>query len=221
MTEKFDFKLVLDILLTLLLLFLMGFQFWGEIPHEVAGTSMFILFIAHHCLNSYWHKRLFNGRYTPLRILTLVIDLLLVITMLMLMYSGIVLSRHVFAFLSIKSGFVLSGKLHLLGAYWGFILMSLHLGLHWQMVWGKIISRLHFNPSNAQNKLLLGLATLFAVYGIYVFYSRDFLASLLLENEFAFMDYAEPKIAFYCDYLAVMALGIFLAHYAGRLCQHK
>ena len=43
-------KIVVDVWMTLLLLFLMGYQLWGESAHEWAGAFMLVLFIAHHAL---------------------------------------------------------------------------------------------------------------------------------------------------------------------------
>ena len=51
MKPKARLKVGIDILMTLLLLFLMGYQFWGEAAHEWAGAGMFALFIVHHLLN--------------------------------------------------------------------------------------------------------------------------------------------------------------------------
>ena len=79
--------------MTLSLLFVMGYQFWGEVLHEWIGTGMFLLFIVHHILNGYWHKRLFKGKYSAQRILILCIDGLVLIAMFAQMYSGIVMSR--------------------------------------------------------------------------------------------------------------------------------
>ena len=44
-------KIVVDALMTLLLLFLMGYQLWGESAHEWVGAGMLVLFLAHHILN--------------------------------------------------------------------------------------------------------------------------------------------------------------------------
>lgn len=44
-------KIIVDVLMTLVLLFLMGYQFWGEAAHEWAGAGMLLLFLAHHFLN--------------------------------------------------------------------------------------------------------------------------------------------------------------------------
>lgn len=59
--------------MTVLLLFLMGYQFWGDPYHEVAGAAMFVLFIAHHLLNVNWYKNLFKGKYSPARVITVVV----------------------------------------------------------------------------------------------------------------------------------------------------
>ena len=58
-----------------------------------------------------------------------------------------------------------------------------------------------------------------AGYGVWVFISRDFLTYLFLKSEFVFLDYSEPKILFYIDYLALMVLFIFVAHYGSKLCR--
>ena len=67
MKPKAVIKLAVDVFMTLALLFLMGYQFWGEAPHEWVSAGMFLLFVAHHLLNGRWHKTLFKGKYSALR----------------------------------------------------------------------------------------------------------------------------------------------------------
>ena len=50
MNAKAKLKIVLDVAMTLALLFLMGYPWWGDVAHEWAGAGMFTLFIAHHIL---------------------------------------------------------------------------------------------------------------------------------------------------------------------------
>ena len=45
--------------------------------------------------------------------------------------SGIVLSQHLYRFLKISKGASIARSVHLVCAYLNYILMSLHLGLHW------------------------------------------------------------------------------------------
>lgn len=218
MKPKTVIKLAVDVVMTLALLFLMGYHFWGEILHEWVGVGMLLLFIAHHILNGHWHKNLFKGKYEALRVLTLCIDFLVLISMLVQMYSGIVMSRYVFDFLSFSGGMSLARRLHILGAYWGFLLMSLHLGLHWNMILG--MSRKAAGiKSKAKSRSIIAfiIGLVIAGYGVWAFISRDFLTYVFLKSEFVFLDYSEPKVLFYIDYLALMGLCIFIAHYSTKL----
>lgn len=220
MKPKAVIKLAVDVFMTLALLFLMGYQFWGEAPHEWVGAGMFLLFVAHHLLNGRWHKTLFKGKYSALRTVTLCVDLLLLLAMLAQMYSGIVMSRYVFAFLPGTGGMSLARRLHILGAYWGFLLMSVHLGLHWNMILGMLRKALKIKSKTKSPSMIAFAAGLvISGYGIWVFISRVFPTCLFLKSEFVFLDYSEPKIFFYIDYLALMGLCIFIAHYSTKLME--
>lgn len=219
MNIKPKLKWTLDVLMTIALLFLMGYQFWGEAAHEWIGAGMFVLFTGHQVCNLNWYKNLFRGKYTPMRIFQTVIDLLTLAAMLMQIYSGIVLSRHVFAFLPIQGGMALARRLHILGSYWGFLFMSLHLGLHWGMILN-VAAKIRNRGKAGGNKFLVvpflaGLAV--AMYGLVVFIKRDFPDYMLLKSEFVFMDFEESRFLFFMDYLALMGLGVFLAHYGAKL----
>lgn len=220
MKPKVIVKISVDVLMTLALLFLMGYHLWGETLHEWVGVGMFILFIVHHILNGNWHKAIFKGRYTPMRIIMLCINLLLFITMLIQFYSGVVMSRTVFSFMPSIGGMALARILHILGAYWGFILMSLHLGLHWNMILGmlKKVTGIKNMAKNGRTIIfVIGFAI--AAYGIWVFFDRNFPTYLLLKTDFVFLDYNESKLLFYVDYLALMGVWIFAAHYGTKIVQ--
>ena len=220
MKPKAVIKLAVDVFMTLALLFLMGYQFWGEAPHEWVGAGLFLLFVAHHLLNGRWHKTLFKGKYSALRTVTLCVDLLLLLAMLAQMYSGIVMSRYVFAFLPGTGGMSLARRLHILGAYWGFLLMSVHLGLHWNMILGMLRKALKIKSKTKSPSMIAFAAGLvISGYGIWVFISRGFPTCLFLKSEFVFLDYSEPKIFFYIDYLALMGLCFFIAHYSTKLME--
>lgn len=220
MKSKAVLKLVVDVFMTVALLFLMGYQFWGEAPHEWVGLGMFILFILHHVLNASWHINLFKGKFSTLRILTLCTDFLVLISMLAQIYSGIVMSRYVFSFLPSGGGMALARRLHILGAYWGFLLMSLHLGLHWNMILGIARKAARMKKhSKVRSIISFVIALVIAGYGVRALIGRDFVTYLFLRSEFVFLDYSEPKILFYMDYLALMGLCIFVAHYSVKLIQ--
>ena len=128
MKAKQSVKVCIDIAMTLGLLFLMGYHLWGDTAHEWVGAGIFVLFILHHILNWRWWAGLFKGKYSAVRILQVVIDLLTLAAMLGLMVSAVILSNNVFAFLHIRGHMSFARRLHMAAAYWGFLLMAAHLG---------------------------------------------------------------------------------------------
>lgn len=221
MKPKQRAKILVDICMTVGLLILMGYHFWGDTAHEWVGAGMFVLFILHHILNWSWWKSLFKGRYPALRVLQVIVDVLALCAMLGLMVSGVILSREVFAFLPIRGGTAFARVLHMLSAYWGFVLMAAHLGLHWGILVG-IAQR--FGTVQSSNKLRSMLSALLgggiALYGAAALVRRGLPTYLFAQTEFVFLDYGESKILFYLDYLAMMGTFIFLAHYAAKLLKN-
>ena len=215
MKIKVRIKWILDVLMTIALFFLMGYQFWGETIHEWIGAGMLVLFIAHQICNLNWYKNLFRGRYHVTRTVWCIIDILTLAAMLVLMYSGITMSRHVFAFLPMRGGMALARRLHILGSYWGYLLMSLHLGLHWRMVLNVFGKRRAAQKKYSITGFMISL--IIAAYGMYAFIKRYFRTYLFLRSEFVFLDYDEPRLLFLMDYLALMGVCIFIIHYGVKL----
>ena len=63
---KKNTRLIIDISMTVLLPILMAYSLIGEQFHEIAGTLMLVLFIAHHVMTRGWYKALFKGKYNVL-----------------------------------------------------------------------------------------------------------------------------------------------------------
>lgn len=204
-------KIAVDAAISASMLLLMAYGLVGETAHEWIGVGMFALFAAHHVLNRRWIKAVPQGRYTPLRIVQTVLVGLIFLCMMGSMVSGIVLSRHVFAFLPKRGGYAWAGKLHILCAFWGFVLMSLHLGMHWNML--LTIARKHLRPNPIRTWALRIAGYAFAAYGAFAFVRRDVGLYLLLKSHFVFFDYSEPLVAFLLDYLAVMALFVAVGYH--------
>ena len=220
MKAKAKCKIAADAAMTLGLLFLMGYQLWGDVAHEWAGAGMFVLFIAHHVLNRNWYKNLSRGKYPPSRVFQLAVDGMVFLAMLGLMASGIMLSNHVFAFWDIHGGMSFARLLHMAASYWGFVLMSLHLGLHWGLFTGLARKALRLkSPSRVRRFLLPTVAAAIAAYGLFAFIQRGLLTYMLVRTQFVFLDFSEPPLLFYLDYLAMMGTFICLGYYPSRLLQ--
>ena len=122
------------------------------------------------------------------------------------MISGIMLSNHVFAFLNIRGGMSFARLTHMASSYWGFVLMAMHLGLHWGMFLGMARKALkRRQPSRLRKILLPTLGAAIAAYGVATFIRRDLLSYMLLQTHFVFLDFSEPIFLFYLDYLATVS----------------
>ena len=104
----------------------------------------------------------------------------------------------------------------MLCAYWGFVFMSLHLGLHWRMIMG-MAGKLMKKSSKGCRWILRMTAALIAVYGVYAFIKRDFGNYMLLRYHFVFFDFEEPLALFLLDYAAIMGLFVGVGYYISVL----
>lgn len=207
--------MVLDVGMTVMLLFLMTYELIGEAAHEWLGIGMFVLFTIHHILNRKWSQCVFKGKYTLFRIWQTILVIGILITMAGSMYSGIILSKHVLSFLPIKGGGAFAREIHMVSAYCGFVLMSLHLGIHWGMMMGmarRIVKELPI----AGRWMIRGIAALVAGYGVYAFIRREIGHYMFLRNQYVFFDFEEPLIFFLADYIAVIDLFVWVSYYFSK-----
>lgn len=216
MKPKQTCKMLADIAMTLLLPVLMAYQLTGQLAHEIAGAAMLALFIAHHLLNRQWFKTLGRGKYNSLRSVQTAVDVLLLLCMLALMVSGIRLSRYVFAFLPGLGSISAARRVHLLASYWGFVLMSVHLGLHWGMVAGLLRRK-----ADAHGPLAWAAGGLTALYGAYALWRERLWLYLFLQAEFVLFDPERPAALFFLDHLAMMGLFVFLAYEAAVFLRRR
>lgn len=149
----------------------------------------------HHILNRKWSTHLLKGKYTLYRMMQTVLVFGVLAAMIGAMVSGIILSLHVFSFLPINGGRSLARSIHMLSAYWGFVLMSLHLGFHWSMMMG-MARKLVKKQSSLRAWILRILALLIAGFGLWAFVKRQIGSYMLLRNRFVFFDFDEPLVFF-------------------------
>lgn len=214
MKAKMKLKMGIDILMTVLLLGLMAYQITGQALHEWFGAGELWLFIAHNILNIRWYGNLFKGKYRLLRIIQTAVNFSVLIFMFCLGYSGIVMSRHVFAPLSIHGPMATARSMHMTASYWGFVLMSFHLGMHWGMVTG-MFGRI------SKGRALHGLpvwairlaAVLIAGYGLLCFIRKDIVSYMFLKNEFVFFDFEQSMLSVILEYAAMMGFWVFAGFY--------
>ena len=198
--KKKTVKTILDAVMTGALPVMMAYSLAGETLHEIVGTVMLVLFIAHHILNRKATAAMFKGKQTPVRILGTVVNLLLFAVMICLPISGIVLSKHLYTWLPTEKLSAIARTVHLLLSYWGFALMSFHLGLHADLWLNRLKRR-------KEAFILLAIAlTLIAACGMYAFIANRLYAYMFLETQFVFFDFDKPLILTFAENLSMIVL---------------
>lgn len=213
MRSKQILRYITDFLMMAAIILLMAYALTGQKVHEWLGVASFLLFVLHHLLNLNWFRALGKGRYTAPRILQTVLVVLLLLAMLAQMVSGIAMSRHILPFLNIPISTSTARLLHLACGYWSFVLVSLHLGFHWNMFLGLGRKLRGGKPLSAVGRTILRpLAAGIAAYGSYCFWQQDILSYMFLRTEFIFFDYEKAAVFVIVELLAMSGLWVLAGH---------
>lgn len=205
---------VLNIVMTVLLLLIMDYRFTGNAFHEIGGVVLSLLFVFHNVLNRRWYEVFFKGRQSLSRVLMTLVNLLLVATMITVFVTGVLISATVFAPLDIRSRSLFMHDLHQGAAFASFILIAIHLGMHWEILMAKLKKRLHIDASSLgwvlMNRIL---SIVIIIYGIYASFANDIGEKLLMQR--VFMGWGEEPALweFLLDYFAILGSYIVITHF--------
>ena len=227
-------RIIIDVVMYLLFIILMGHHITGNHIHEILGTGTIVLFIIHNIINVKFYKvifkchslrsdelkkinlvtsesetflrnkNLFKGKYNLKRVFLTLIDILLLFCMIGIIVSSIIISNDVFAFLKIQTT-IFGLKLHMLSTSWGFVIMSIHLGLHLNV----LISKINKKMENSTFEYVYYLVfVLILVYGIYSFIKMNFISDMFLLNPFKVYNFDESPFVFY---LHILSSSLFIS----------
>lgn len=145
---------------------------------------------------------MFRGKYHAVRILNTAVNLILAVYMILQPVTGILMSKYVLKEVTISKATGTLRTVHMTVAYWGFLLMSFHLGLHVRTVSASLKKHMSKGMKAAATLIVL----LSSAYGVYAFIKRGIGDYLLMKVKFAFFDFSETRILFLLDYAAIMVL---------------
>ena len=170
---------ILNLVMILCLLVVMDYRFTDNAIHEILSVFILLPFIIHNVLNCHWYSAIGKGKMNLLRILTTITNLLLLVMMLLVTVTGVLISQTVFSAFSLSD--LWAHELHSFSAYLGFILSAIHLGFHWNALYGKLCRWLRIDCTNFRYILLSRIASLLIIgYGIYASFTRHIGSKLLL-----------------------------------------
>ena len=214
MKQSKRLKIIIDSSMLGLLFISMAYLLIGEEIHEWIGVVLILLFMGHNIINHRWYMSMFRGKYISIRIFQEIINIMMVLSIIGLMISGVIVSRYVFKFIKFSSFTSFARTLHMLSAYWGFTSISLHLGLHFESIIGKIKKIVSEKKRAKSIKWILRIMEMFIVaYGVYALFKNDILSYMFLQKQFVFFNTEQPIILFFIDYIAIMGMWAWISYY--------
>ena len=197
-------KRIIDACMTLILLFLMAYQVTGEVLHEWIGIGMTVVLIVHHILNIKWYAVLFKGKYNAYRIITTIVNALLLMSIALTAFCGMSMSNYAVPFLYGMTDRVFAGTIHLALSFWSFMLMGIHLGLHLPAMTAKI------KPSKTTGIIVTGIFTVLAGVGLWSFIKNGIPSYITFRTHFAFFDYDKPALLVFVENLTELFFFCFI-----------
>ena len=215
MTPLFLFRLFLDLVAVSLLLAAMGYSWSGTALHEIMGTAMFLLLVAHNIFNRPWYGTITKGRREARGIITKTVNLSLLASMLTLLVTSVIISQTVFSFLPLSSTFT-TRQIHTTVAYLVLLIAAVHLGMHWTVIMGIVRARLGIQSASLlRTSLLRGLAAMIAAGGVYALFEEGVVSKLLMQLSMEFPTFS--TLSFFANHIAIVGLFACLAHYGYTL----
>ncbi|MBR3361288.1 MAG: DUF4405 domain-containing protein [Lachnospiraceae bacterium] len=213
--NKMTIKRIVDACMTVLLLCLMAYQVTGEVAHEWIGIGMTVLVIVHQILNRKWYGAVFKGKYNAYRILTTVVNVLLLIMFALTAFCGMSMSGHAVPFLYGMAKLTFVRSTHLAMSHWAFIFMGLHLGLHIPVMAAKL-------KLSAKGKTIVFVVMCcLAALGLFFFLRNRIPDYLFYRVPFAFFDYEKAGVLVFLENILMLLFWAFIGTQAALLCRKK
>lgn len=206
-------KIIIDILMIVLMLLEYSKLYTGQLLHEVFGIILFMLFVAHNILNINFYKNLFKGNYNFTRIMMTITNLAFLFCMLVTIILGIPISHQVFSFLKLK-GNMTTIKLHTILGYWGIIILAIHLGLHFKMIFTKVINKMKTN--RILKIVIYFLEILIILYGIKIMIDTNFFKYLI--GEYSFGNFNGNVIVSFINNLSIVLSISIMIYNIQKIC---
>lgn len=212
MNPIFRLRLFLDLFATLLLVFALSYWWLGNVPHEVAGTVLFVLLFAHNAFNRRWYGRSAK-RHAPRSRIDLAATSLLLASMMALLVTSLLISNSLAGLFPFENSYT-AQQVHVCAAYWATILVSVHLGMRWPVVMGVARRICGIDRDNRLRTLAVRVAAVaIAVQGAWSSSVVGLGDKLRMNMTLEWWDFEASLAGFFLHWFSVMGLFAVLGYY--------
>ncbi|HWQ06822.1 MAG TPA: DUF4405 domain-containing protein [Feifaniaceae bacterium] len=184
-SQKRVFKLILDAVMLILLVLMYRKQAISIAFHEIGGLALVGLFIIHHLVNGKWiaavTKRLFSKQTSGYARTCYIVNVLLLLAFLTVGVTGVLISKVVFS-IHVSGNFK---TLHYFSSALAVILMGVHLGLHADYIFGKLLKKGTNKIAKIALAVVLAAVLAFGGYSLFTSNFVSFLTAPLQASSFA------------------------------------
>lgn len=221
MSPVFLLRLVLDCIAAGLLLFAFAYFWQGNVSHEVAGASMFLLLVVHNVFHRRWFATLGGGPRARRGRFNIALTFVLLAGMLGLLGTSLVISETLFAGLRLDDDFT-ARQIHAGVAYWLLIIVAIHLGLRWPLLMsvGRKLCGIT-KASAARTMALRVIAIGIAVQGMSSALALNLRSRLFFQMSLDWWNFEESVAGFFGHCVAIAGLCMFLTHYTMQWLQRR
>ena len=191
-------KRIIDFCMTAALLLLMAYQVTGEVLHEWIGISMTILVIIHQILNRRWYSAVFKGKYNHYRILTTMVNTLLILFFILTALSGMSMSSHAVPFLY-----------GIINVYYSKLLHILHIP----------VMTANLKLTGSQKTALSCFFCLIAGIGLFLFIRDGRFDYMFFDAVFASFDYNKSGLLVVLENVVMLLFWGFIGAQLSNLCR--
>lgn len=219
MSRVFALRLWLDGLAAVLLVFGLSYWWLGNVAHEIAGTVMFILLIAHNLFNRRWYGNLPKTRREPRSLFNVLVTGGLLLAMLALLVTSVLISNALAPILPPWGGFTVR-QIHTVAAYWALVIVAVHLGLRWPMLMGLARTASGIRGTSVfRTWVLRAIAGLIAVYGAWSYLALGIGMKLTMQMSLDWWNFEESVAGFFIHVGAIAGLVISGTYYAMKVIE--
>ena len=207
-------KKIVDAAMTVLLMCLMAYQVTGEAAHEWIGMGMTLIVIVHQILNRKWYGALFKGKYNPYRILSTVLNILLLFCIALTAFCGMSMSGYAVPFMYGMAPVSFVRRMHLSMSHWSFVLMGLHLGMHIPAMTAGM------KWKGGVKTALSCIFTCAGGIGLYFFLRNGMPDYLFFRVPFAFLDYDKAGFLVFLENVLMLSFWALIGTQLSHICRN-
>ena len=214
-------RLCLDLLAAGLLVFGLSYWWLGDTAHEAAGLAMFLLVSLHQLFNRRWYGRVAKARHNAPSLFNVGVTAILVATMVPLLVTSAMLATFLPDWVSPAAAGT-ARQVHVLAAYWAFVVVAVHLGPRWPMIMG-IARRLSgiTRPSRVRTGVLRLATAAIVACGVWSFSVLQLGIRLTNRVSLEWWNFDEGAVGFFGHCAAAAGLLVAAGHYAALLLRPR